>query len=367
MKNLLAKKIIFSSVLAGSLLIQGHAAMGQTRAMLLRDYPQSYTVQNGDTLWHIASQFLVDPDNWSDLWTPSPYMDGEGAAIFPGDVIEVEFVEGRPRLVSQRGSLPVERISPQIKEIELTSNIPAIPLEDIYNSLTKNRIVPLESYQNAPYVLTPMGNNLVIGTGDEIYARGDWSGSARSFEIYRQINSFNDPETGDPMGVELETVGFATIIRTESEDIKKMIINSSNREVKVGDRLLVREETRLEPTIYPTEPSNEISANILSMTNTERMASQLDTVLLNVGANENLKIGDVLKIQQRGERMVDLTERQKKSFSDKFKAFATNEKLDVPSKDIGTLMVYKVFDKLSYAVILSSHEPARSGDMVVNP
>jgi hypothetical protein len=169
------------------------------------------------------------------------------------------------------------------------------------------------------------------------------------------------------MGVELETVGYANIVSDEEGDIKKLLISGSKREIKIGDRLLIREENRLDPTIYPTEPENNIQGNVMAMTNTERMASQLDTVLIDVGQREGLKLGDVLAINQPGPLIVDNADRQQKGVASRFAAFVTNEKVEMPSKEIGTLLIYKVFDRMSYGVILSSSEPTQLGDKVSNP
>lgn len=357
--------ITFFSILLSSVLFPITTSVGQVTSLFVENYPQSYIVQEDDTITDIASQFLVDPNNWDDVWSPSPGNEDE--AIDPGDIIRVDFINGSPKLISQRGDAIVERLSPQMREIALLGSIPEIPLDSISSSFTTNRIVPEEMYVNAPYIVSSMGPNLVIGSNDEVFARGNWLEGGEFFEIYRQINSFNDPESNDPLGVELETVGYANIVSDEGDDIKRLLISGSKREVKVGDRLLIREETRLDPTIYPTEPANNIQGRILAMTNTERMASQLDTILIDVGEREGLVLGDILSIEQPGPLIVDTTNREQKNFAARFSAIVTNEKVAMPSQEIGTLLVYRVFDRMSYGVILSSTEPTKIGDMVSNP
>lgn len=340
--------------------------VGAQQSLFLRDYPSVYVVQNGDTLWNIASQFLQDPLRWPDVWQPDPFLD-EPEAIYPGDTIRVEMMGGAPKLVAQRGDRLVERISPQIRESMLTSSIPAIPLENIDSSFTTNRIVPKEIFDAAPYILTTLGNNLIIGTGDEVYARGNWPSDANSLEIYRQINSYEDPDTDESLGVELRTLGFATIVEVGDDGVRKLLINSSNSEIQVGDHLLVREQTRLDPTIFPTEPAGQISGRILALTNGERLASLLDSVVINLGARDGLTEGDILSIQQVGERLIDSKGRSRKKFSEKMKDFFTRNKVQMPNKEIGTLLVYKTFEKLSYGLILTITEPTGINDIVTNP
>jgi hypothetical protein len=359
------QKIVPAFVLGG-LLLPVNTLYGQVSSVFVRNYPQSYIVQDGDTINRIAGQFLTDPSAWSDFWLSTPYRESD-SDIRPGDVIRVEFINGRARLVAQRGDLRLERLAPQMREIGVTSEIPEIPLEDIQSSFSSNRIVPQDAYDNAPYIISPVKRNLVIGTGDEIYARGDWPAGASFFEIYRQVNSYSDPESRRELSVELVTVGSATIVGEESRDIKRLLVNSSKEEIKAGDHLLLREELPLDSVIYPTEPDRQIQGRVISMTNTERMASQLDSVLIDVGSRDGLASGHVLSIKQTGDQIVDETDRERKSLVRRLFSIAADEKVEMPRHEVGTLLVYRVFDNLSYGVILSSNEPARIGDMVVNP
>ena len=351
--------------LAACLMAGGSPLLAQ-QSLFLQEYPDVYVVQDGDTLWNIASQFLRDPMRWPDVWQPSEYLE-DPEAIFPGDVIRVDMVAGNPKLVAVRGDRLVERISPQVRETVLTSNIPAIPLENIASSFTTNRIVPEALFASAPYIVSTLGNNLIIGTGDEIYARGNWPVGARSLEIYRQVNSYEDPETGESLGVELVTLGFATIIEEAEDDVRKLIINSSNREIEVGDHLLVREQSRLDPTIFPTAPETPVTGRIIALTNGERLASLLDSVVINLGSRDGLEEGHVLSIQTAGERLVDTKGRSRKKFTEQVKDIFTRDRLQLPNKEIGTLLVYRSFEKLSYGVILTITEPTGLNGIVTNP
>jgi len=365
MKNQSASKIICSGILVSSLLMSGVPASGQSTALLIQDYPQSYVVQDGDNLTDIASKFLRDPGNWSQVWMPSPYAEDE--TIYPGDTVKLEFVDGRPRLTSQRGNLQVERMSPQMREIGVTGTVPEIALDEISSAFSANRIVDATLFDQAPYVLAPTSKNLVIGTGDEVFARGEWPADGTSFEIYRNINQFDDPDGTDRTWMELETVGFATVVAVEDDGVRRLAINSSDREIKVGDRLLTSEEIRFESTISPTEPDFDVSGLVLAMTNTERMASQLDTILMDLGSSDGLRMGDVVSIEKMSERVVDETDREGGGFGKRMGSFLANEKVTLPGKEVATVLVYRVFDHLSYGIILSSAEPIRVGDRVVNP
>lgn len=335
-------------------------------SLLLADYPPSYTVQEDDTLWEIASQFLQDPERWPEVWQPDPYLENADL-IFPGDILSMNFVRGTPRIMIKRGGREVTSLGPQVREEPLESAIPAIPLESIENSFTRNRIVSQELYDAAPYIVQNIGDNLAIGTGDEVYARGNWPAGTTSFEVYRPSREYFDDEGEVLLGLELEYLGFASITSSADDGVRRLLINNSSKEIREGDRLLTREVQRIGATIFPTEPDSEVEGRIIALLNTEAMASQLDTVVVDLGSDDNLAIGDVLAVRKEDSRIIDQVERERMDFRRRMQAIFRGERLSLPGSDIGTLLVYKIFDQFSYAVVLSSLEPIGQNNRVTNP
>ncbi|MFT4862673.1 MAG: hypothetical protein ACI95C_001894 [Pseudohongiellaceae bacterium] len=365
MKNKVIKPFLLSIALIYSVFVQLPVlAQG---SLLLAGYPDEYTVKDTDTLWDIASQFLQDPQRWSEIWQPDPFIDNS-ELIYPGDLLSMSSTNNINRLLLKRGGRDVVNLQPEVREVLLSSAIPAIPLEAIENSFTRNRIIDPELYDNAPYIVSNLGDNLAIGTGDEVYVRGSWPAGAASFEIYRRGRLFTGESRKDILGLEIEYLGFATVSNEESFDLRRVLVNNSSREIRVGDRLLIREQSRIDATIFPTEPAEDLVGQIISFQGVETMASQLDTVVIDLGKTDNLVIGDILSIQHASTSIVDLVEREKMSFSERMKGvFRRDNKLELPGKEIGTLLVYRTFENLSYAVILSSKEPAQLYNKVASP
>lgn len=365
MKNKVIKPFLLSITLIFGVLSQ-LPAMAQG-SLLLAEYPDEYVVKDSDTLWDIASKFLQDPQRWPEVWQPDPFIDNS-ELIYPGDTLSMSIANGSSRLLLKRGGRDVVNLRPQIREVSLSSAIPAIPLEAIENSFTRNRIVDPEIYADAPYIVANLGDNLTIGTGDEVYVRGTWPAGANSFEIYREGRLFTGESKKEILGLEVEYLGFATVSNQESADVRRMLINNSSREIKVGDRLLIREQSSIGATIFPTEPAENLMGRIISFQGVETMASQLDTVVIDLGLSDNLATGDILSIQHESTTIVDLVEREKMPFSERMKnVFGKGSKLTLPGKEIGTLLVYRTFEHLSYAVILSSTEPAQIYNRVASP
>jgi hypothetical protein len=267
-----------------------------------------------------------------------------------------------------------------MREEPLQSAIPAIPLESIENSFTRNRIIDQEEYEAAPYIVANVGDNLAIGTGDEIFARGTFLVGSTSFEIYRAGRTYYgdgykkkrafgliSTTEEEVLGVEVEYLGFASIIENSGSDLRKLLINNGTSEIKVGDRLLIREESSIDATIFPTEPAAEMSGQVVAFLGEETLASQLDTVVIDLGSDDDLAVGDILSIQQEGTQMVDEEERTRMSFRERMGTIFNQNSLVIPGNDIGTLLVYKTFEKLSYAVILASTQPVELYNAVVSP
>ena len=387
MKKVGAKQFLTLISLCAGILLGAAPVYGQDR-LLHDEYPDSYTVVKGDTLWDIAGQFLQDPRRWEEVWQQNPQVDNPDL-IYPGDILRIGLVEGNPRILVQRGDrlvqrgdtvvqrgdrlvqrgdrLEVRRLSPEIRVLPLVSAIPTIPLEDIENSFTRNRIVDPAMIEAAPHIVANLDNNLVIGTGDEVYARGLWPDGTGSFEVYRAGRVYFDHSGTEQLGQELEYLGFATIVEDAGPGLKRMLINNSSREIQVGDRLLVREESSIGSTIFPSEPEAPVSGMIIGFLGASSLASQLDTVVIDLGSNDQLEVGNILSIKLPGPQIVDVVERGQLSFRQRISAMFNQEQLQLPGKDIGTLLVYKTFEQLSYALILSSLEPAQLYNQVVNP
>jgi len=378
MKNLEIRQLLLAlaiSIVSLSTLMSAH---GQT-SMLVADYPTTYIVEEGDTLWEIAGQFLQDPERWVDIWQPDKYLDNPDL-IYPGDTLKLSILGGTPRIFVQRGDRNVELLSPQIRVEALQSAIPAIPLESIENSFTRNRIINPAELEAAPYIVANVGNNLVIGTGDEIFARGPFLLGTTSFELYRVGRTYYgegevkkrafglfSTTQEEVLGLEVEYLGFASIIENIAPDMRKLLVNNSAKEIRAGDRLLIREESSINATIFPTEPSTELSGQIVAFLGAESLASQLDTVVINLGNEDNLVVGDILSIEKEGTRMVDEIEREKIPFRERMRTLFNQDRLTIPGNGVGTLLVYKTFDRLSYAVILTSTEPVELFNEVVSP
>lgn len=399
-KTLLILTVIFS----------GYLSIAQAETLLREGHPDRYVVKKGDTLWDISAMFLEDPWLWPEIWEINPEVENPHL-IFPGDVILLIYRSGKPRIVIvppdggepildqddlekprpvPRSSKPTSRkppspepfgskfksdprawvkdrvviadsrtdkLRPQIRARPLASAIPAIPLDAIAGMLTKGRIVERKVLEDAPYVLSGLDINLIFGPGDLFYARGDrdiWKSNTVVYGVFKEdAEVFRDPETGKILGIEAREAGLARLERSV-DDIATFHLISVSEDIRLNDRLLPTEERRLESTFFPRAPRADIRGSIMKVLGGVGMSTigMYDAIAINKGEADGLATGDILEVFRRGDRIKDPNR------------YGT---VQLPAERSGIIMVYRVFEKMSYALVLQASIPLTINDLALSP
>ena len=312
------------------------------------DIPDKYTVKKGDTLWDISDFFLKTPWLWPEIWYANPQIRNPHL-IYPGDIISLVYIDGKPRLMLQRGDRVV-KLSPQIRELPNDKAIDAIPLEAINNFLSRNRVVEEGELEAAPYVIAGSEKRLLSGQNDDFYARGQFDDTP-TYGIYRKGDAYRDPDTGEVLGIRAQDIGSAKL-KTLEDDIATLMATRTVEEIRVGERLLPHEERRIESTFYPSAPEEQLEGTIMTVEGGISQVGHLDVVSINRGERDGLTIGNVLAIYKRGETVVDRI---------------AKEKVTLPAERAGLVMVFRSFEKMSFGLVLKASRPLAVNDIVRNP
>lgn len=312
-------------------------------------HPDVYRVKQGDTLWDISSAFLQSPWLWPELWHVNPQIDNPHL-IYPGDLIKLVYIDGKPALTVERGSRTV-KLSPNMRVQELDTVIPAIPLQHIQSFLVNNRVLTDEEINASPYVLAGDEQHIVMGLGDYIFGRGDWSEPQQAYGIYRRGPVYVDPQTKEVLGIAALDLGMARFENAENS-VARFKVTASREDIRPGDRLIPTEERKVDSVFYPRAPDGEVSGQIIHVFSGVRNVSQYDVVVLNLGDRDGINIGDVLSVLSKGEVVRDRV---------------TKELVKLPDQRRGMLMVFRTFDKVSYGLILRAEAPLKVLDAVKNP
>ena len=325
---------------------------------LFRDgRPPSYTAEEGDTLWGIAGYFLNDPWRWREVWDVDPSI-SDPDLIFPGDVIRVIKVGGELKLTlsrKQEKSIVPDRtvkLRPQIRSTPLIDAIPAIPLDAIHSFLGMSRVLdgPGEA-ERAPRVISSGQERVISGAGDTVYARGGFTQRERVFGVFRKGKTYKDPVTREDLGILMQHVGSVNM-KGLLYDVGTFQVAKATEEVRIGDKLLVSEERRLATSFFPGSPDNPyVEGQILDVIGGVHSIGLYSNVVLNLGTRERMQDGDVLAIYRSN------TVKDKK----------TGEVLGLPLQRVGLVMIYRTYQKVSFAVVMQATRPLENGDVLRAP
>lgn len=325
------------------------------RVRLNQNVPLTYVVKRGDTLWDISGMYLEEPWRWPELWDANPEIDNPHL-IYPGDILSLRWEGGRPRLsLASRGDV---KLTPQMRSQSLDNAIPPIPRDQIDAWLLGNRVMEPLAVDAAPYIVGADAERLVAGMGDRVYARGPLDAADQTYLVVREGKTFFDPLTEELLGVEVRDMGRASLLAPPTraftdDEVKELELTRTTAEVRRGDRLLPLEEGVVDAFFQPKAPDVQIEDGfMIAVDGGVTQIGALDIVTLNRGAREGLDIGDVLAIYQTGETVVDPVK---------------GDPVQLPDVRAGVLMVFAVYEKASYALVMKASRPLAVGDKVKNP
>ncbi|MDB2705252.1 LysM peptidoglycan-binding domain-containing protein [Pseudomonadota bacterium] len=328
------------------------------------DHPQQYTVVSGDTLWDIAGKFLKYPWHWPAIWQANTQIENPHL-IYPGDLLTLVYHNGQPVLQLNRGSTAY-KMSPEVRELILEKAIPTIPLDAIRAFLTRPQILEEDVLKTAPYIVASADERLISGAGDKVYARGlDADKKEKNFSIFSQGAVYTDTETKEVLGYEAIYKGYLQIAELGDPAVGEL--RQTMKEVLVGDRLLPVVKDDYEVTFFPRSPEQEIEGNIISVFDGVSQIGQYQIVVLDRGARNGLEKGHVLSIYQKGDTVIDpiLSGREDETY------FNTNNKgkdrgasVTLPDEYAGVAMIFKSFEKVSYAIVMKASKAIHLNDTV---
>ena len=361
------------------LLIAVSAPVGADTVALNPKHPNRYTVVKGDTLWDISSRFLRDPWQWARVWTFNQQIKNPHL-IYPGDVIVLTYVNGKPALTllpeeklvpgptsagqapsaapAQAEELPpppvpltTVKLEPKVRAEPLNEAIPTINPEAIRPFLTEPLVVSRSQMEKSGYVTEGMDNRVALGDQSEFYARGLGTHPASYYQIYRPAKPLIDPATGDLLGYQATYLGDAKLL--QPGDPSKLVVTRVTEEILPTDRLLPapKHEPPL-PYYYPHPPKNEVHGSIIWAYDALNQFGPMTVVAISLGADKGMEVGDVLRIMHHAGRHLDPV---------------THRYYNIPDEQEGLLMVFRVFDKVSYALVMSAERSIRMYDTVQTP
>jgi len=343
------------------------AVNGVPLSELAANAPDSHTVVAGDTLWDISKLFLKSPWRWPELWGMNRDQIRNPHLIYPGQILHLVKVDGRARLqFGQRvggDAGDTLKLRPQMRISALDSSaIPTIPLHLIQAFLTDTVVFDTDVLATAPRVVAAQEGHVVLGKGDLAYARGNFAG-ATDFRLFRNSRPLVDPATKQVLGYEAPYIGTADLIRPGEDrrlaDGKTEIVPATlqirevKQEVGIGDRLAPAPQRNLDRYV-PHAPERALRGQIASLYGDALNAGQNQIVALNRGKRDGVERGHVFALWRAGDAVIDRTQDRP-------------QEIKLPDERHGVLFVFEVYERVSYALIISVKEPVKTGDHFTQP
>jgi LysM repeat protein len=331
---------------------------------LAANAPDSYTVKRGDTLWDISKLYLTSPWRWPELWGMNLDQIRNPHLIYPGQVLFLDKSGGRARLrLGQQLPDGTLKLSPRVRASTPDGGaIASIPFHLIEPFLNEAVIFQANELEQSPRIVATQEGRVLLSRGDTAYVRGEIP-LQKDFRIFREPKPLRDPTTKEVLGYEATYVGSAEYARQgetrNGADGKPEIVpatftvTSIKQEAGVGDRLAPT-PAREYSNYAPHAPLGALSGQIVSIYGDALTAGQNQIVALNKGAADGVERGHVLALWRDGSKVLDKTDPSRPT-------------IKLPDERHGMLFVFRVFDRMSYALILSVKDPVRAGDRFSQP
>lgn len=358
-----------------------------TRAWSARDeiqvnpsHPDQYTVVKGDTLWELSGKFLKHPWQWPELWGRNSQIKNPNL-IYPGDTIYFSIVDGKPQLSLSRSELPLAQTNPNspcvlkeedykhgrkdfavsedgkllpcIRETNLKQAIRLIPVETIASYLSSPKVVAEDELANAPYVVAFAGEHIIAGTGDHVYVRAINDSKKPAYTIYRPGKTYIDAESGEILGYEAQYIADSSL--QQPGDPATLAVTKAAGEIRTGDRVMPNVEEDIALNYFPRPPEQSVKGSIISVLGGVSQIGRYSVVVIDKGTADGLAIGHELDIYKSGKVVRD-------DYSP-----VKSDTVTLPDEVAGTLMVFRPFERVSYALVMKATQALHVLDKVKTP
>ena len=350
---------------------------------LKADAPDRYTVQRGDTLWGISGRYLETPWNWPRLWNMNREQVRNPHRIYPGDVLVLDRATGR---------LTVETValSPRVRTEDLSQAVPTIPPSVIEPFISRPMVISENELDSAPKIMATEESRVVVGAGNIAYAKGLTRDKGENWHIYRRGDKLVDPDSGEILGYLGLYLGEARV--RQFSEISRIEIVKSTQEIYTGDSLVP--VTREAPVFayVPRAPSGKVQGRVMALNDNLYETGRYSVVSLSRGSKDGLESGHVLALYRSPNtaryslRTSSLLGRTGPSGNDGRRPYY-EEQLNVrnspvfskqvpindadlaklPDERYGLVMVFRTFERASFALVMQSRLPVAIDDIFTTP
>ena len=319
---------------------------------LVDNPPDRHIVVKGDTLWDISGKFLKQPWRWPEIWQMNRDQIKNPHLIYPGDVVLLDMSSGSPRLrLGKKVGAGTGKLQPTVYSKPIQQVVPSIPPNAIEPFISQPLVIEDGELNTGVKIVAMQEDRMLVGTGDSFYASGIPDAAVEKWHVFRKGKPLKDPGTGKMIAYEAFFLGNARLVKPGEPALLR--VSLAKEEIARGDRLIPAPEPEI-ISYVPHRPEQDVSARVLGIYGGLREGGANSVVALNVGKNDGMEIGHVVALYRK---------RVSLDVDDSGRRTST----PVPDERYGLAFVFRVFNGVSYALVVESSKAVIVGDTARNP
>jgi nucleoid-associated protein YgaU len=367
------------------------SAPAMAELKLRPDAPTQYVVKNGDTLWSISGKYLYSPWQWPQLWGSNRTQIQNPQKIYPGQVLTLRYVDGQPRLgFDDNSGIPTIKLQPRVRNMSSGYGINTVDVDFYRIFMQHPQVIDKQQTRKAPRLIAGPESRVMFATGDRVYA--DRPLESGNYLVYRIEKNITDPDTHKYLGQLVRFSGeVATLagqnsalaerspseaaslpkdeyytrvnplIKLPTQTAQPLVVTNTASEISKGDYLLKITDEHDSFQMMPHAPKTQVKGKIISVMDGTDEAGTYHTITLNLGSNDGVDKGTVVSLYKKSHQLkTGIPTNSEASHS-------VVKYLSIPAEEVGLALIYRVSDKLSSALIISTSSSVKVGDMVMNP
>lgn len=322
-------------------------ASAQEAIRLVDNPPDRHIVLPGDTLWGIAGKFLKEPWRWPEIWRLNQDQIKNPHRIFPGDIVLLDYSSGQPQLKIAKAV----KVQPQVYSEAIRQEIPSIPPNVIEPFISQPLVVEANALDTSPRIVASQEDRVFMGNGDTGFVLGIPDASVANWQVYRPGKPLKDPDNDEVIGHEAFFLGNAKLLQPGEPAMVRIVV--ARQEIGRGDRLVPAAPPGL-VSYAPHKPEQAVNGRVMSIYGGINEAGKHSIVTFNRGARDGLEIGHVLALFR-------------KRVSVGYDEEGKRETTPLPEERYALAFVFRIFERVAYALVMETSKPVIVGDAVRNP
>lgn len=335
------------------------------------DAPDRYVVVPGDTLWGISTRYTDSPWRWPELWGMNREQIQNPHLIYPGMVILLDRARGTLSIAgAPPGTAPAApgtappppsgtvKLAPRVRAESLSrQEIPSIPPSVIEPFLSRPLVIEPDGLEKAPTIVATEKDRVILAAGNTAYVRGITDAKEQTWYVYRRGEPLIDPDSNRTIAYEAIYLGTAQLTRPGNP--ATVVLTSAVQEVNAGDKLVAAGPAN-PPSYAPHAPSTDLRGRVMKIYGSVGRvgeAGPLQIISINRGRADGIEVGHVLALYSLGSTVRDMTKRRN----------ASDAMIQLPEERAGLSFVFRVFDRVSYALVMHITRPISPLDVVRTP